>query len=171
MRRIVGITLTGLTVAAALAACSSSDDAGGTPEASNEPTQDQSSAATGGAEVATAKTSLGTIVVDGKGMTAYYYDKDEPNSGSSVCTADCAAAWPAIEAASATPTVDGITGKVGTITGTDGNLQVTIEGRPIYTYAGDSKAGDVTGQGVGGIWYVVAPDGKELTSGGDTGGY
>ncbi|MEN0130524.1 MAG: hypothetical protein AAGC49_13850, partial [Brevundimonas sp.] len=114
------------------------------------------------AEVATADTSLGKIVVDGTGMTAYYFDKDTPNSGKSSCTDQCAASWPAIEAASSTPKVDGVTGKVATITGVDGKPQITIDGRPIYTYAGDSAAGDVTGQGVGGVWFVIAPDGSEM---------
>ncbi|MBA8989404.1 putative lipoprotein with Yx(FWY)xxD motif [Curtobacterium pusillum] len=111
--------------------------------------------------IATASTSLGTVVVDGKGMTAYFYDQDVKGSGKSTCTGGCAAAWPAIESDTAKPAVSGVTGTVGTITGVDGKLQVTVDGRPIYTYAADSKAGDVTGQGVGGVWYAVSPDGTE----------
>jgi len=111
--------------------------------------------------IATASTSLGTVVVDGKGMTAYFYDQDVKGSGKSTCTGGCAAAWPAIESDAAAPSVSGVTGTVGTITGVDGKLQVTVDGRPIYTYAADSKAGDVTGQGVGGVWYAVNPDGSE----------
>ncbi|MGN8050436.1 COG4315 family predicted lipoprotein [Curtobacterium sp. 22159] len=111
--------------------------------------------------IATASTSLGTVVVDGKGMTAYFYDEDVKGSGRSTCTGGCAAAWPAIESDAPKPTVSGVTGTVGTITGVDGKLQVTVDGRPVYTYAGDSKAGDVTGQGVGGVWYAVDPDGSE----------
>lgn len=111
--------------------------------------------------IATASTSLGTIVVDGKGMTAYFYDEDVKGSGKSTCSGGCAAAWPAIESDAAKPAVSGVTGDVGTITGVDGKLQVTVDGRPIYTYAADAKPGDVTGQGVGGVWYVVSPDGTE----------
>lgn len=111
--------------------------------------------------IATASTSLGTVVVDGKGMTAYFYDQDVKGSGKSTCTGGCASAWPAIESDAATPAVSGVTGTVGTITGVDGKLQVTVDGRPIYTYAADTKAGDVTGQGVGGVWYAVNPDGSE----------
>jgi predicted lipoprotein with Yx(FWY)xxD motif len=111
--------------------------------------------------IATASTSLGTVVVDGKGMTAYFYDQDVKGSGKSTCTGGCASAWPAIESDAATPSVSGVTGTVGTITGADGKLQVTVDGRPIYTYAADTKAGDVTGQGVGGVWYAVNPDGTE----------
>ncbi|MET3450799.1 hypothetical protein [Curtobacterium sp. 1544] len=110
--------------------------------------------------IATASTSLGTVV-DGKGMTAYFYEQDVKGSGKSTCTGGCASAWPAIESGATTPSVSGVTGTVGTITGVDGKLQVTVDGRPIYTYAADTKAGDVTGQGVGGVWYAVNPDGTE----------
>ena len=112
--------------------------------------------------LATAETDLGTIVVDGKGMTVYYYDKDTKGAGSSACEGECAAAWPAVHAASADPEVAGVTGEVGTITGVDGELQVTVDGRPVYTYAADTGPGDVTGQGVNGVWHVVAPDGTEI---------
>ncbi|MGO3485546.1 MAG: hypothetical protein ACTINV_15785, partial [Cellulosimicrobium funkei] len=44
----------------------------------------------------------------------------------------------------------------------DGELQVTVDGRPVYTYAADTGPGDVTGQGVNGVWHVVAPDGTEI---------
>ena len=53
-------------------------------------------------------------------------------------------------------------GAIGTITGVDGELQVTVDGRPVYTYAADQAPGDVSGQGVNGVWYVVAPDGTEI---------
>lgn len=116
---------------------------------------------TGDGSITTASTSLGTIIVDGKGLTAYYYDKDTPDTGTSACTGGCAAAWPAVEAGSMKPNVVGVTGKVGTITGVDGKPQITIDGRPIYTYAEDTKPGDVTGQGVGDVWYAVNADGSE----------
>ncbi|RIJ78071.1 hypothetical protein D1871_04060 [Nakamurella silvestris] len=119
------------------------------------------SAPDGKADAATASSSLGEIVVDGKGMTAYYFDKDTANSGTSACTGECALAWPAITAAGSTPVVDGVTGKVGTID-TAGGKQITINGRPIYTFAKDSAAGDVNGQGVGGTWFVISPNGDEL---------
>lgn len=112
-------------------------------------------------DVTVAATTLGKVVVDGKGMTAYYFDADVKDSGKSTCTGGCATAWPAIKATTATPKVSGITGKVGTITGVDGGRQITIDGRPIYTFIGDKKAGDVTGQGDKGVWYVVNPDGSE----------
>jgi predicted lipoprotein with Yx(FWY)xxD motif len=100
--------------------------------------------------------------VDGAGMTAYYFDKDVKDSGASACAGDCAALWPAITADTAAPSVSGVTGEVGTIPTADGGFQVTVDGRPIYTYAKDAAPGDVTGQGVGGVWWVIAPSGDEI---------
>lgn len=115
----------------------------------------------GTADLGTSDTSLGTVVVDGRGMTVYFFDSDTPGSGASTCTDACAAAWPAVETDSDSPTVEGVTGEVGVITGVDGAHQVTLDGRPLYTYAQDMAPGDVNGQGVGGVWWVVAPDGSE----------
>jgi predicted lipoprotein with Yx(FWY)xxD motif len=162
MKSRLTLILAGSTLAAlALAGCSMS----ATPAANsgsggnNAPAPAKAPAK----DISTADTSLGTVVIGGKGLTAYYYDNDTANSGKSSCTGSCAGLWPAITASGKTPTVSGITGKVGTITGTAGGNQVTIDGRPIYTYAGDKKAGDVTGEGVGSVWYAVSPAGKEIT--------
>ncbi|QAY63913.1 hypothetical protein ET495_12475 [Xylanimonas allomyrinae] len=116
-----------------------------------------------GTGLATATTSLGEVIVDAQGMTVYTFASDEPGSGESACTDECAARWPAVHADSAAPTADGVTGELGTITGTDGELQVTIDGRPLYTFADDKAPGDATGQGVKGVWWAVAPDGTDVT--------
>lgn len=146
-----------------LAGCSTAGSA--TPSPSPSPAAQGDAPTTTGSspsvDVTVAATSLGTVVVDGKGMTAYYFDADVKGSGKSTCTGACAAAWPAIEAATAKPKVSGVTGTVSTIKGVDGGRQITIDGRPIYTFIGDEKAGDVTGQGDKGVWYVVNPDGTE----------
>ncbi|WP_420368743.1 hypothetical protein [Curtobacterium sp. L1-20] len=161
---LAGLALTGCSAqsasssspAATHTSAAGQSDAYGSSSGSAAP----SSGATG-ATVKTASSSLGTVVVTGAGRTAYYFDADTANSGKSTCTGQCAAAWPAVESTSTTPTVDGVTGKVSTITGVDGKPQVTIDGRPIYTFAGDEKPGDTAGQGVKGVWYVVNPDGTE----------
>jgi predicted lipoprotein with Yx(FWY)xxD motif len=110
-----------------------------------------------------ADSKLGKIIVDSKGMTAYYFTKDTANSGKSVCSGDCLVAWPAIPATSDTPTGEGITAKLGSITRDDGTKQVTVNGLPIYLFQKDKAPGDITGQAVGKVWYVVAPDGKMIT--------
>ena len=114
----------------------------------------------------TASTSLGTIVVDSSGMTVYYFDKDTPNSGASTCSGQCLAAWPAVVATSDSPKVDGVTGTVGTITRSDGTKQVTLNGLPLYLFVKDKAPGDVTGQAVQSVWWVVAPDGTKITAAG-----
>ena len=171
-----------LAVAAALltlAACGGSDEEAGadaapttsSPATSSPATSATSPSSASGEQLTTADTSLGTIVVDGSGRTVYLYDKDTRGATSSACTGGCAQAWPAVSAASAGA---GITGEVGSITGVDGAPQATLDGWPLYYYAEDAAAGDVTGQGVGGIWWVLGPDGSRIaddkgaTSGNDS---
>jgi len=166
VRKPILLPITLLLAVGALGACGSSDDAGSDAATSDESSPAESSPAaddmTEAADLSTAETSLGTIVVDGKGMTAYYFTKDAKDSGVSACTGDCATAWPAIESTSDTPTVDGVTGTVGTIPAADGGKQITINGMPIYTFAKDMAAGDVNGQDANGVWYVIAPDGTMI---------
>jgi predicted lipoprotein with Yx(FWY)xxD motif len=114
------------------------------------------------ADLMVAESSLGEIVVDGEGMTVYVFDNDTADSGESSCAGDCAAAWPAVSPAADEPVVDGVTGEVGTITGTDGNPQLTINGLPVYYFANDSAPGDVNGQGVNGVWWVISPSGEKI---------
>jgi predicted lipoprotein with Yx(FWY)xxD motif len=102
-------------------------------------------------------------------MTVYSFKKDVKDSGKSNCSGVCLALWPAVVAPSINPQVDGVTGTVGTITRDDGTMQVTVNGLPVYTYAKDSAAGDVSGQGVGGVWYVLAPSGEMITGGAKAG--
>ncbi|WP_285113630.1 hypothetical protein [Leifsonia sp. fls2-241-R2A-40a] len=167
--RLAALTAAAAAVLLALAACSSGGGAGtGYSGSSSSSSSSSSSGSSSAAVLKTGSTSLGTVVVGGKGLTAYVFDKDTPNSGMSVCSGACAAQWPAIEADSDHPTVQGVTGTIGTITGVDGKKQVTLDGRPLYTFAQDTSVGDVTGQGFAGIWWVVAPDGTKITSASST---
>ncbi|MCU1477630.1 MAG: hypothetical protein JWQ64_2323 [Subtercola sp.] len=117
-----------------------------------------------GGDLSTASTSLGTIVVNGQGRSVYLYTKDTQNSGASTCYSQCAGVWPAVTTTSTTPVVARVTGTVGTITRTDGTMQVTLNGWPLYTFASDAAAGDVAGQGVMNIWFVLTPAGQEVTA-------
>lgn len=163
MKDKIRLLLAGSALAAlALAGCASTSSPAAIPGAS-APTP--VAPAPSGKDVATASTTLGTVVVDSKGMTAYFFDKDTANSGKSACTGACAAMWQAIRSSSTTPSAQGITGKIGTIPAVGGGNQITIGGRPIYTFANDKAAGDVNGQGVGKVWYVVDASGKEIKSG------
>ncbi len=121
-------------------------------------TTSSSSASNTVTELKTATTSLGTIVVDGKGMVLYMYTKDTQGTQASACAAGCAAAWPAALADSM-PTLTGITGTVTMIPATGGAKQLALNGWPLYYYAKDKAAGDTLGQGVGSVWYVLDASG------------
>jgi predicted lipoprotein with Yx(FWY)xxD motif len=142
----------------ALAGCGSSTYGG-----SSSATSSSSAGASSDAVLTTAGTDLGKVVVESGGRTVYVFDKDTPGSGTSACTAACLTKWPPVPAPSGKLTADGVSGKIGTITRDDGTKQVTLGGMPLYLYSGDSQAGDVTGQAVGGIWWAVSPDGAKIT--------
>ncbi len=102
--------------------------------------------------------SEGSYLVDGGGRSLYYFGKDLPSSGSNAavsnCSGGCAAAWPIFHAAGSA--VQGISaGDVGEITRPDGSKQTTYRGWPLYFFAGDVKAGDVNGEGVDDVWFVM----------------
>lgn len=111
----------------------------------------------------TMETSLGEIIVAGNGMTVYYFTKDTKDSGISACVDNCLKQWPPVLVEDE-PKFEGITAKIGTIDAADGKKQVTVDGMPVYYWYKDTKAGDVSGQDVGKVWYVVAPDGKMITT-------
>lgn len=164
MQNRIGLGLAAATLTLlALAGCSASGT-GGYGQPADTPTTTPAPAPTAGdAALSTADSSLGTIVVDGAGMTVYVFDNDTVGATSSACSGDCAANWPAVPAGAGDPQLDGVTGEVGTITGVDGEPQLTLGGLPLYYFAGDNAAGDVNGQGVGGIWWVVGPDGAKIS--------
>ncbi|HEU4756207.1 MAG TPA: hypothetical protein VFS72_06065 [Agromyces sp.] len=159
---------TGLATAALavlLAGCSNGSggeapaDPYGAPSESTAPTTGSTGSE---ALLTTADSDLGEIVVDGEGMTVYMFDNDTQGGDASTCEGQCAANWPAVTTESDDPAVEGVTGDVGTITGVDGETQVTLNGWPLYYFAGDSAAGDVNGQGVNGVWWVLTPDGEKI---------
>lgn len=138
-------------------------EAAETSEPSGEATAEASApAAVGPTTLGVASSDLGEIVVDANGMSVYYFTKDVADSGVSACTDDCLVAWPPVISESETPEVEGVTGEVGTIETPEGELQMTINGMPIYYFEKDLAAGDINGQGVGDVWYLVAPDGTMI---------
>jgi hypothetical protein len=73
----------------------------------------------------------------------------------------CARVWPPA-LTDGNPQIQGVADdKVGTVNRPDGTRQLTIGGWPVYRYIGDKQPGQWKGQGVGGTWFVVAPDGKK----------
>jgi predicted lipoprotein with Yx(FWY)xxD motif len=102
---------------------------------------------------------MGTVVTDAKGFTLYRYAKDQVNM--SMCTGSCAQTWMPVMA-DGTPQAMGLTAKIGTVTRDDGMKQITLAGWPLYRYMGDTKAGDMNGQGKNGTWNAVTPAGKMM---------
>ncbi|SCG71710.1 COG4315 family predicted lipoprotein [Micromonospora coxensis] len=104
---------------------------------------------------------MGKVVTDQDGFVLYRFDKDSDDPPSSNCVDKCAQVWPPA-LTDGNPQLQGVSDdKVGTVTRQDGTRQITIGGWPVYRYIGDKKAGQWKGQGVGGTWFVVQPDGKK----------
>ncbi len=99
--------------------------------------------------------ALGSVLADDRGMTLYLYTKDEGTT--STCYDKCAAAWPPLLVAQQPKVAAEWRSRVGTTVRTDGSLQVTFDGKPLYYWVKDTKPGDATGQGVGKVWFVINP--------------
>jgi len=120
-------------------------------------------AATGGGSGASANTvrteKIGgvTVLTNAKGLTLYWFAPDKP--GKSVCYNSCASYWPPVKGpVTVAAGVTGVTGKLGTTRRTDGSLQATYNGRPLYTYIADTAPGQAKGNKLnlnGGLWYEV----------------
>ena len=114
-----------------------------------------------GSVVTTTTGGPGTFLTDADGRTLYLFTNDAPDVSN--CTGDCLAAWPALLTDGgpvAGPGVDGAL--LGTTTRDDGSTQVTYAGWPLYLFAGDAAPGDIEGQGVNDVWFVVSPAGDMI---------
>jgi predicted lipoprotein with Yx(FWY)xxD motif len=100
-----------------------------------------------------------TILTNAQGMTLYYRTSDTPPSN--ICSGGCAGAWPPLlVSGSGTPTsATSLPGKLTVVTDANGN-QVEYNGHPLYTFSGDTKPGQTTGEGIPaapGTWHVATP--------------
>lgn len=122
-----------------------------------QPTGDGSSPSENLALGTDSNAAVGTYLIGDNGMSVYTYDKD--TAGVSNCTGSCAANWPpyTVPAGTILNLQAGVSGAIATIARTDGTMQVTYKGMPLYFYAGDTSGSDVTGDGVGGVWHVAKP--------------
>ncbi len=114
-----------------------------------------------GPNLATRETPLG-LVATSDGFTVYEYTKDSNKPAKATCSGSCATTWPPVLAGD-TPWLKGVNpDKVGTVDRPDGTKQMTLNGWPLYRYAKDAKPGDTTGNGVGGTWKALNPEGKPV---------
>jgi predicted lipoprotein with Yx(FWY)xxD motif len=114
--------------------------------------------------------TFGNILIDSAGKALYTYGPDKGHNGKATCTGACLVAWPPLTVpAGTTPTAGpGVHGTLAAVKQVDGVYQVTHDGLPLYTFASDPAAGQVTGSGIGG--FAVATDGSSIAGGSGAGG-
>jgi predicted lipoprotein with Yx(FWY)xxD motif len=162
--------LLAVAAAAAVLAASSSSGASSSPSSSGS-TSSPAAATAGGLKTAT----IGgvTVLTSAGGFTLYSFAPD--TSTTSNCNSACAQNWPPVTGPA---TASGVTGTFGTIKRSDGSVQATFDGHPLYTFVGDTAAGQAKGNGLnafGGLWHEsttsgTAPAGSS-SSGSGGGGY
>ncbi len=134
------------------AACSSSSSN------SSSPASTPSSQASSGAALKTATISGATVLTTAGGFTLYWFAPDTTTKSN--CNGGCATIWPPVKGPVTAGA--GVTGKLGTITRSDGTVQATYNGHPLYTYTADTAPGQASGNGVnasGGVWHEVTVSG------------
>ncbi|HVB43460.1 MAG TPA: hypothetical protein VNF47_12235 [Streptosporangiaceae bacterium] len=170
------MVLAGLVAAGLIATGCGSSGGSGSPSSTSS-AQSGSSAASGSA-LKTANVGGTTVLTNAQGFTLYWFAPD--TSTSSNCNGSCASFWPPVKGPATAGA--GVTGTLGTITRSDGSMQATYNGHPLYTYKLDSAPGMATGNGItasGGVWHEVTVSGaapssgssSSSSSGGGGGGY
>jgi predicted lipoprotein with Yx(FWY)xxD motif len=162
MRKILGAA--GLAaLALALSACASSTSSSSSTPATTAPAAGGSSAAasSGTGTTVNMTTINGTAVLtNSSGKTLYWFAPD--TSTASKCSGSCATYWPPVTGP--VTAGSGVTGTLSTITRADGTIQATYDGHPLYTYVGDTAAGQAKGNGLnlsGGLWYEMTVSGAK----------
>jgi predicted lipoprotein with Yx(FWY)xxD motif len=117
------------------------------------------------------KTSLGTILVDPRGRTLYLFEKDR--NGVSACTSACLSYWPAFTSRTVPRAGAGVRQSLLRLAEPKRDLrQVTYAGHPLYTFVGDKRSGQTTGEGLhnfGGGWDVLGASGRKIEQSHSTG--
>jgi predicted lipoprotein with Yx(FWY)xxD motif len=152
-------------------AASETESAGGRyggGEAEGKPSSESTAESTGGEAVAVSlgtAAGVGKVLVDPEGMTLYYFQKDKKGSGVSKCEGACAEAWPPLLAAGESGAMSGVdSSMLGTIERSDGTMQVTYAGWPLYTFVEDMKPGEDNGtdsKAFGASWYPLHSNGEK----------
>ena len=162
MRKIwsaAGLAALALTVSACGSSGSSSTTSSTPAAAGSSPATSAASSPAAGGTTLTART-IGSqqVLTNAAGMTVYLFVPD--TSTTSKCTGSCATYWPPVKGPATAGS--GVTGTLATITRSDGTVQATYDGHPLYTYAGDTAPGQAKGNGLnvsGGLWYEMTVSG------------
>jgi predicted lipoprotein with Yx(FWY)xxD motif len=168
-KALPSIAILAVGAALAVAGCGGGDDngssasSGGAYGSSGATTKPASTASRPGIVSVDNNPELGKIIVNSRGFTLYYFHKDK--GGKSSCYGACAGVWPPLLTSGAPKGMNGAqASKLGTTKRTDGTAQVTYAGFPLYTYAPDTKPGDIKGNDIdsfGAEWYALQPNGQE----------
>ena len=159
----------GLAATLLIAACGSSTSSTGSGSTSSAPAASSSA-------LKTTKIGGVTVLTNAKGFTLYWFVPD--TSTTSKCNGSCATYWPPLKGPATAGA--GVSGKLGTIKRSDGSVQATYNGHPLYTYVADGAPGQAKGNGLnlsGGVWHEVtvsgaaaaAPSGSASAGGGGYG--
>ncbi len=164
---VAGLAALALAVSACGSSGSSSAASGSTPAAgASSPASSAPASSAGGTALDVKTIGSQQVVTNSKGFTVYWFAPD--TSTTSKCTGSCATYWPPVKGPASA--MSGVTGTLGTITRPDGTTQATYDGHPLYTYVGDTAAGQAKGNGLnisGGLWYEMTVSGS--TPGAGTG--
>ena len=178
-KTLPAISLLALAAVMAIAGCGSSNSSSsgstsassggayGGSSGSAATTQSPSSASTGSATPVSvgSASGVGQVLVDSKGMTLYYFEKDKKGNGKSACSGACASAWPPMTTSGAAKAMSSVQASMlGTIKRSDGTTQVTYAGWPLYTFVEDKKPGEDNGtdsKAFGASWYPLHPNGEK----------
>lgn len=112
-------------------------------------------------------TEFGDILVGSDGFTVYNFDADSQGESTSECHDECADAWPPVTVEGNPRAEDGVDAELTTFEREDGSTQVAANGWPLYYFEGDETPGDVDGQGVNDVWWVLDTDGIPIRTTGD----
>ena len=168
MRKIWGaaaLAALALTVSACASSSSSTATTSSTPAAAGGSAASSAPASSSGGATLAARTIGGQqVLTNSAGMTLYRFVPD--TSTTSKCTGSCATYWPPVKGPATAGS--GVTGTLATITRSDGTMQATYDGHPLYTYAGDTAPGQAKGNGLnvsGGLWYEMTVSGATPAAG------
>jgi predicted lipoprotein with Yx(FWY)xxD motif len=172
-RTTYALTLLAVAAALAIAGCGSSSNNSSSSSGGAYGGGEKSTAAaaetppsTPAAQVSVGTASgVGQVLVDSKGLTLYYFQKDQQGSGKSKCSGACASAWPPLTTGGEAKAMSGVQASMlGTIKRSDGTTQVTYAGWPLYTFVEDKKPGEDNGtdsKAFGASWYPLHPNGEK----------
>jgi len=154
-----------------LAACGSSSSPSSTPSAASTPSANSAANSTTVSATGLKLMSVGgrKVLTDSSGFVLYWFALDTPSASN--CNGSCASYWPPVIGTPSLASGVSLTGKLGTIKRSNGQLQATYEGHPLYTFKSDTSAGEDSGNALnasGGLWWAMTASGVKIKAKGSS---